>query len=222
MILGENLNSTFSNVYVKNVPDAKQRLEHFKMHSDKIGLQYEVYRGIRGDLFVPEEYMIRYRPSMYPVPANQYLVGNWASGLAIHLDAISNNYDSYVICDDDTVFKNVELDHIKPNLPLDWDIIILGEMNTTSDIHSDSNLMFTKVFNDGNLEQSVLVGCQCLAISKKFYFKYLLYTLGLDTHGKIGDVLLCLMVEHDDINLYKMKPDITYQERANLTPYVII
>lgn len=222
MILGENLNSTFSNVYVKNVPDAKQRLEHFKIHADKIGLQYEVFRGIRGDSFVPENYMIKYRPNMYPVPANQYLVGNWASGLAIHLDAISKNYESYVVCDDDTVFKNVEVDHIKPNLPIDWDMIILGEMNTTTNDQSDSAVTFTKIVNNSDLEQSVLVGCQCLAINRKFYFKYLLYTLGLDTHGKIGDVLLCLMVEHDDINLYKMKPDITYQERSNLTPYVII
>lgn len=223
MLLGENLNSTFSNVYVKNVPDAKTRLEHFKFHANNIGLKYEVFKGIRGDAFVPPEYLIKYRPELYPVPYNQYLVGNWASSLSIHLDAISNNYDSYIICDDDTVFKNIELDHIKLNLPEDWDIIILGEMNNTSiKERCDSDLTFTKIFNDSNLEQSVLVGCQCIAISKKFYFKYLLYTLGLDTHARIGDVLLCLMVEHENINLYKMKPDITYQERVHLAPYVIV
>lgn len=222
MKLGQNLNTTFGNIYVKNIPDAKQRLEHFKSQADNIGLQYQVYQGVRGDLFVPEDYTITYRPSLYPTPANQYLVGNWASGLAIHLDAISNNYDSYVVCDDDTVFKETELEHIKPNLPLDWDVLVLGEMNTTANTESNSNLMFTPVHNDCNLEQIVLVGCQCIAVNRRFYFKYLQYMLGLDTHGRIGDVLLCLMVEHSDVNLYKMKPDITYQERTKLIPYAII
>jgi hypothetical protein len=220
MTLGQNLNSTFGNVYVKNIPDAKQRLEHFKKSADSIGLQYEVYKGIRGDLFVPPEYNIKYRPNMYPVPANQYLVGNWATTISIHLDAMSDNYESYIICDDDTVFRNMNIEHIKPNLPEDWDIIILGDMIVTN--NNTENLMFSKIHNNYDLESNQLVGCHCIAINKKFYFEYLLHAIGLDTHGKIGDVLLCLLVENTNINLYKMKPDITYQERIGLTPYVII
>lgn len=218
--LGENLNATFGNVYVKNVPEAKQRLDHFKLHADSIGLQYEVFKGIRGDLFVPENYLIKYRPTLYPAPANQYLVGNWASTVAIHLDAMANNYDSYVICDDDTVFKNAQIDFIKPQLPADWDVIILGEMGGSSD--AGSNAAFVKIENNPNLESTDLVGCHCIAINKKFYFEYLLHAVGLDTHGKIGDVLLCLLVENTNMNLYKLRPNITYQERTKLTPYVII
>lgn len=222
MTLGENINNTFGKVYVKNLLDAKQRLNHFKSHADSIGLVYEIFKAIKGDTFVPKNYSIKYRPFFYPTPANQYLVGNWASTLAIHLDAISNNYDSYIICDDDTVFKNIELDYIKPNLPVDWDMIILGEINCNNSHELNSQIYFEKIVNNTNLEQSVLVGCQCMAINKGFYFKLLLYMLGLDTHGKIGDVLMCLMVENNDINLYKLKPDITYQERSILAPYTII
>jgi hypothetical protein len=220
MILGKNLNTAFEHVYVKNVPDAKQRLEHFQTTAKQIGLEYEVYRGIRGDLFVPEDYSIKYRPECYPVPANQYLVGNWASSVAIHLDAMSNNYESYVICDDDTVFKNIDIDNIQANLPADWDVIVLGDMATTEAVGTE--LTFSKMQSSYNLEGYELVGCHCIAIHSRFYFKYLQYAIGLDTHGKIGDVLLCLLVENTDINLYKMKPDVTYQERVGLTPYVII
>jgi hypothetical protein len=170
MTLGQNINSTFCKVYVKNLVDAKQRLDHFKFYADNVGLVYEVFNGIRGDSFVPHSYQIKYRPHMYPTPANQYLVGNWASSLAIHLNAISNNYESYVVCDDDTVFKNVELDHIKPYLPIDWDIIILGEINHTNYDKLDTSVSFDKIYNSENLEQSILVGCQCIAINKKFYF----------------------------------------------------
>lgn len=45
--------------------------------------------------------------------------------------------------------------------------------------------------------------------------------LQFDTHGKIGDTLIHLLCEQKKVNLYRLLPHITYQERVKLQPYVI-
>lgn len=216
MKLGENLNNTFGHVYVKNIPKAIQRLETFKLHADAIGLNYTVFRAIEGSNFVPDDYVVKFRPELYPFPANQYLVGNCYSGIAILLDAMSNNYESYVTCDDDTVFYDLDITHIKPHLPDDWDIIILG---TFDDIgtQTDISLSCYKIGND----PKEIAGSSCIAVHRRFYNTFLMEMLQFDTHGKIGDTLIHLLCEQKKVNLYRLLPHVTYQERVKLQPYVI-
>lgn len=212
MKLGKNINNTFSIVYVKNILESKKRLESFKYYANTIDLKYKVYSAFKGDLYVPKDYTIKYRPSLYPNPHNQYLAGNHYTWLSIHLDAMINRYESYVVCDDDTVFKDIEISDISKSLPNDWDILILGEMVDTDESTDEV------IFNRLNYN---IAGCQCIAINNKCYFKVLSHLTSFDILGYTGDVSVGYLSKAELLNVYQMFPSITYQDRTNLIPYTI-
>ena len=215
MKLGHALNEAFGHVYVKNIPEATTRLASFIEAAARVDLQYEVFKAVRGDQYVPQDYIIKYRPELYPIPANQYLVGNYCSAMAILLDAMRNNYDSYVTCDDDVIFYDEDYPSILKSLPNDWDIIIMGQMSKTSEhISENINMNFTKVHNYD------IPGCHCMAINKKLYWKQLHSYMGFDSHGRFGDVTVGDM-SLTDVNVYYISPNICYQERSILRPYTI-
>lgn len=215
MILGKNINSTFDHIYLKNILEANKRRESFVNSAATIELEYEIYTAIRGDEYFPEDYIIKFRPELYPIPANQYLVGNHFTWLSMHLDAMRNRYDSYVTCDDDTVFEDIELLSIKDFLPKDWDIIILGDIEKTSSTNDKIN--FIKLKN----EKAQMSGCHCVAINKKSYYSILNYLLKFDDIGCTGDCMISYLAENNIINLYKMYPNITYQDHVVCPPYSI-
>jgi len=217
MKLGENLNSTFSNVYVRNILRATTRLAIFKQHADAIGLNYEVFNAIEGNNYVQEDYRIKYRPELYPTPANKYLVGNCYSGIAVLLDAMANNYESFITCDDDAIFYNLELEYIKPHLPEVWDIIILGDMWKVAT--QDRTVPIFEKLSD---TPTYIAGCHVIAVHSRVYNTYLMEMVKFDAHGRIGDALIHMLVQNNKIELYRMLPHITYQERNILPPYTII
>lgn len=212
MKLGKNINNAFSKVYVKNLLESKKRLESFTHHADIINLKYKVYSAFRGDLYVPKSYTIKHRSKLYPTPYNQYLAGNHYTWLSIHLDAMINRYESYVICDDDTIFKDLEIPDIHKAIPIDWDILILGDM---SNVNSNTNEL---IFNRLNYN---IAGCHCIAINSKCYFKVLNHLTMFDTLGYTGDVSVNHLSTTELLNVYEMFPSITYQDRKNLIPYSI-
>lgn len=216
MRLGENLNTTFDKVYLKNVPRAIKRYESFRKSAEEIGLEYTTFKAIEGYGYVPDEYEIKYRPTLYPVPANKYLVGNCYSGIAILLDAMANNYESYVTCDDDTIFYNLDFEYIKPYLPDDWDIILLGTIENVGD-QGPSIAWFSKL-DDTPKE---IAGSGCIAVHRRFYNTFLVEMMAFDVHGRIGDSLIHMLAEQKRVNLYQMLPHLTYQERNKLPPYTI-
>jgi hypothetical protein len=218
MKLGENLNLTFGNVIVRNVPEAKKRLEHFRIYADNISLNYEVFDGIRGDLYVPIDYRLKQRPHLYPSPANQYYVGNFLSFLRIHLYAMSKRFSSYIVCDDDTVFVDHNLKLIKNYLPPDWDVVILGSIANKST--SKTNDEIDPVFIKPNTPQ--IAGSQCIAINSKCYYRILEYLLNFSNHSNFGDIMLDEMSSKKIIQLYAMFPDVSYQERKVLKQYEFI
>lgn len=216
MKLGENLNTSFGHVYLKTLPRAIKRYESFKNSAEKIGLEYTPFKAIEGYNFVPDEYEIKYRPELYPVPANKYLVGNCYSGIAILLDAMANNYESYVTCDDDTIFYDLDFECIKPYFPEDWDIIILGTIDTVGP-QGPSIAWFSKL-DDEPIE---IAGSSCIAVHSRFYNTFLMEMMAFDIHGRIGDSLIHMLAEQNKVNLYRMFPHLTYQERSKLLPYTI-
>jgi hypothetical protein len=215
MKLGHSINEAFGHVYVKNIPEATTRLQSFVDSAAKVDLQYEVFKAIRGDQYVPPDYIIKYRPELYTFPWNQYLVGNYCTSMAILLDAMRNNYDSYVICDDDVIFYDKDFPSIAESLPSDWDIIILGQMSKTSEeVHGRINMNYVRVRNYD------LPGCHCIAFNKRLYWKQLHNYMGFDSHGRFGDVTVGDM-SLTDVNVYYISPNICYQERVVLKPYTI-
>lgn len=216
MTLGKNINSTFDHVYLKNILEANKRRESFINSAANIELEYEIYTAVRGDIYFPEEYVIKFRPELYPIPANQYLAGNHFTWLSIHLDAMRKRYDSYVTCDDDTIFENVKISLIKEHLPKDWDILILGDMERVAK-HKNISINFIKL----KTEKSEISGCHCVAINKSSYYKVLDSLLKFNEIGCTGDCMISYLAENNIINLYKMYPNITYQERTLYPPYSI-
>lgn len=214
MKLGENLNKTFDCVYLRNLPEAVIRRKSFEATAGEIGLEYRTIKGIKGYDYVPPEYRIKFDPDYYPYPKNQYLMGNFYSFTYMLLDAMSNSYNSFVYCDDDTIFNDLDIDFIKPLLPSDWDVIILGRMGKLNDVQRDITFILTD-------DPYNITGSQCVAINKKFYFKLMHSLLAMDTDGYFGDRLFHFLASRKEANVYYMLPDLTYQERALLPPYTI-
>lgn len=213
MKLGENLNSTFDCIYMRNLPEAVKRRKSFEETANSVDLKYKRVDAIKGYDYVPADYQIKHEPTAYPYPANQYLMGNFYTFTYILLDAMSNNYNSFVYCDDDVIFNEVDISYIKPLLPDDWDVIILGRMCMNTKV-GDVNFIKTS-------EEQYISGSHCVAINKKFYYKLMDSLLKMDTEGFFGDRLYHLLASRGEINLYMMMPDITRQERELLKPYTI-
>lgn len=216
MKLGKAVNEAFGHVYVRNIAEATTRLNSFKNSANSIELDYEIFRAVRGDKYVPHDYVIKYRPEIYVFPWNQYLVGNYCTAMALLLDAMRNDYDSYVLCDDDVVFYDKDFSSLTKNLPEDWDIVILGQMaQVDMDISEDVDISYIKVHN------ADLPGCHCIAFNKKVYWKQLHSYMGFDSHGRFGDVTVGDMSLTDEVNVYYISHHICYQERSVLKPYTI-
>lgn len=213
MILGENLNKTFGPVYLRNLPKAVNRLASFQNTAKRIGLEYTTIKAIDGQEYVPADYLIKHASEDYPYPTNQYLMGNFYSTMYILLDAMSNNYESYVYCDDDTIFNDVDIPYLKPELPDDWDIIILGRL-FLNDQYGPLRFISTD-------DEWYISGSHCVAVHKRAYYTLMEHYLKMDTDGIFGDRLYQHLVAQNKIKLYVMLPDITHQERTVLTPYTI-
>ena len=213
MKLGENLNKTFGPVYLKNLPEAVRRRQSFENTARGIGLEYTTIKAIKGSDYVPDDYVIKHAPEDFPYPKNQYIMGNFYSTVYILLDAMANNYESHIICDDDVIFNDVEVEYLKPELPDDWDVIILGRM-FLNDKHGPLRFIPTD-------DEWYISGSHCVAIHKRAYYTLMEGYLTMDTDGIFGDRLLQHLLSQKKIKLYVMLPDITRQERTILTPYII-
>jgi hypothetical protein len=214
MKLGENLNKTFDCVYLRNLPEAVTRRQSFEITANSIGLKYKTINGIKGYDYVPPEYQIKRDSHLYPYPANQYLMGNFYSFTYMLLDAMSNGYDSFLYCDDDTIFYDMDVDFIKPHLPHDWDVILLGRLHRITNTQSTITFRLTNSAND-------IAGSFCVGINKKFYFKLLHNLFTMDTSGQFGDRLFHYLALRNEAKVYVGTPDISYQERDLLIPYKV-
>ena len=221
MKLGENLNKTFGKVIVKNLREAPKRLNNFKKYADAINLDYEVYDAIYGKMFVPKDYEFYNCPSGWlKSPDSQYLFGYHLSFIGALMQAISKRQSSFIICDDDTEFLDIDLTFIKDHLPEDWDAIQLG---TIQNINNNKELSFRKITSPIDIQ-----GSHCVAINWKAYFKILLACFKFNENndgrqaGKIGDGLYHRLAEDGQINFYQMTPDISRQNRTSLIPGIII
>lgn len=216
MQLGKNLNKSFSCVYLRNLPDATKRRSSFEATANSIGLKYKKIKAINGYEYVSENYEIKYEPHLYPYPANQYFMGNVYTFMYVILDAMANNYESIVSCDDDVIFNDVEIDFIKPNLPDNWDIIILGRIDKIEETDTTNSLRFD--YMPGYKE---IAGSQCVAIHRRAYSKLMDELLSINVNGLFGDRLYNHLIEEKKANIYLMYPDVTYQDRETLIPYTI-
>jgi hypothetical protein len=201
MKIGDYINQNFDHVYVRNLKNANQRLEHFQENANLINLKYEIFTGISGNIFVPQDY-----------PRPQYLTGNNLSLISVILDAMRKNYESIVICDDDSTFYNYEVyeNLHKEFLPADWDIINLGEMKYHPNKQNQLDFQNIK-YCPAQIE-----GSQAVAYNKKAYFTILNHLFDFEKTGSTGDGLYDRLMAQDRIKGYIIKPNFCYQERARI------
>jgi len=222
MKLGKAINEAFSHVYVKNIAESTKRLESFTNSAKTVDLDYEVFKAIRGTDYVFEDYIVKFRPELYPSPHNQYLVGNYCTSLAVHLNAMQNNYDSYVICDDDVVFYDISCESFINKLPPDWDVIVLGDDIFKPQHHGELNLEETHSFTFNRMRNMDIAGCHCVAFNKSIYWTMMQYCfMSFDANGRFGDVTVGDMTYIPNIFVYQISPNICHQERIKLKPYTI-
>jgi GR25 family glycosyltransferase involved in LPS biosynthesis len=221
MKLGKAINEAFGHVYVKNIAEATRRLESFTNTAQIIDLDYEVFKAIRGTDYVFDDYVVKFRPELYPSPHNQYLVGNYCTTLAAHLDAMRHNYDSYVICDDDVVFHDISCESFADKLPLDWDVIVLGD-DIFKHQQGEVNLEKTHSVTFNRMQNIDIAGCHCVAFNKSIYWTMMQYCfMSFDSNGRFGDVTVGDMTYIPNIFVYQASPNICHQERVKLKPYTI-
>jgi len=223
MKVGEWLNNVFFKVIVKNLDLAEKRLENFDRSAKSVNLEYEIYRAINGMKYIPDNINFKNVFWDYKGFDAQYLLGNHISHIGIILHAMSNQFESYVSCDDDCEFSEVEIENIS-HLPNDWDLIILGGFVTHSASTVDQ-INFSKI-NSAN----EIAGSHCSAVNKNFYYKWFIKACEFvnDIQGKqrevggfVGDTLIHHMWVNNDINVYRTNISLVGQNRTSLIPYTI-
>lgn len=201
MKIGEFINKNFDHVYVRNLPKARKRLDSFQKTASYINLKYEIFKSINGNDYVEDNY-----------PRSKYLTGNVLSFINVLLDAMKNNYKSIVVCDDDCIFYNYE---INENLEIDffpenWDIINFGKI-----LHGNEE--FKKIeFENIKNKPKLIEGSQCMAFNKKSYFLLLRELFFFEKTGLVGDGLYDILTQENKINGYIIKPSFCFQERDKL------
>jgi len=201
MKTGEFINKNFDHVYVRNLPNAKKRLESFQKTANSINLKYEIFAAINGNNYVPDTYT---RP--------KYLTGNWLCFINVLLDAMKNNYKSIVICDDDCIFYNYEINEESNTelFPKDWDIINFGKIRYEN--KKSSKIQFINFKN----KPLLIEGSQCAAFNSKSYFLLLQELFLFEKTGRTGDGLYDILSQQNKINGYIINPSFCFQDRYTL------
>ncbi len=221
MKLGKALNEAFEHVYVRNIAQATKRLSYFENAAKLIELEYEVFRAVRGVDYVSEDYIIKFRPELYPTPHNQYLVGNYCTTLATHLDAMRHGYESYVSCDDDVIFYDIHCESFANNLPPNWDVIVLGD-DIFKAQQKDLDPLETHTITFNRIQNTEIAGCHCVAFNKSMYWPLMQHCfMSFDVHGRFGDVTVGDMTYNPNIYVYQVSPSLCRQERVELKPYTV-
>lgn len=190
------LNEYFDCVYVINLKRRSDRLEHITNQFKKIATNFKLIEAVDGSL----------------IPTNKRVGNGWnykgVTGCAyshkkVYQDALSNNFNSILIVEDDNVFSDNFIDEFNffiQQVPSEWDILYFG----------GNHQVKNKAINVNVEKISHTLTTNCYAIKTK-HLPFLIQHLPdntLDIEYPI-DTLLTLIQQKSDC--YAFKPKICWQ-----------
>ena len=204
-MIGQILNKTFGNFYVKNMHNSIDRMNSFKNSAENVGLSYIRVEAIDGTKFVDKDFSIDHGRCHITYPSSAGFWGNQLTSQFILMQEISIGSQSFIISDDDSCF-NDKFSYIDSNtliLPDNWDIIILGGINRYT--HNSQDVSFNRLFNP-----SEAAGSHAVAIRSTVYDEL----LTIFSDQKIwGDGCIAELIRRDH-NVYMVSPEFIYQDRT--------
>ena len=199
-MIGQILNKTFGNFYVKNMHNSIDRMNSFKNSAENVGLSYIRVEAIDGTKKYQQS-----TPDIKTYPSSAGFWGNQLTSQFILMQEISIGSQSFIISDDDSCF-NDKFSYIDSNtliLPDNWDIIILGGINRYT--HNSQDVSFNRLFNP-----SEAAGSHAVAIRSTVYDEL----LTIFSDQKIwGDGCIAELIRRDH-NVYMVSPEFIYQDRT--------
>lgn len=209
MTLGESINNAFGDVYILSLKSCYDRREYIKNECDKINLKYQFFDAYDGvKLFHNLEYQdttISNRFSPYPSSARYYAAQ--VSADVIVMNAINNDLKSFVLLNDDIYWENYQnfthqnfLD-IKNKIPNQWDIIILGNIDTLYSYTGEIKYDIAEHYS----------GCHGIVINNILYHDWLKYSA---EKQYVGDGFVEFLCTQKNKIVYSLKPDVCLQNRG--------
>ena len=210
MKLGEQLNNLFGCAYIKNLKESTVRRDFIVNQCSSINLNFELIEAING-LELPDinpEYTIQHGRFHIAYPASAGLLGAQKTALMINEMAIKENLNSYIGLDDDCTFDHTlslaesAIMKLSNDLPLDWDVIILGDI-TGDDINDATDPSYVRC-----PAHEWAAGSHGVAIRNTVYDEYFNSSKEFWGDGIIGNLI------DKGKNVYKIFPSICRQNRS--------
>lgn len=119
-----SINNFFEQVYLINLDRRKDRLDQFNVIAEKNNISYTRFAAIDGS-------KLDTKPGEPPHPGwSTISVGNYGNVISqrsVIQDAISNNYSSILILEDDVEFSSEsDINSFLDNVPSNWDMLYFG------------------------------------------------------------------------------------------------
>lgn len=214
MLIGEILNKTFGNVYVKNLSKSMERRKLIEESFDKVGLNYSIERAYDGLKFVGEQFNFQHGPFHITYPASAGFFGGQLSTIRILMDEIEKQSPSCIMCDDDSFVRDVSClnydltNTISSNLPPNWNIIILGGLAYDGKLDNTTEFSYRKCTHG-----SQAAGSHAVAINRKTYNSLFEKNIRFQFWG---DGCIDQLIQ-EGANVYMITPSLIFQDRNSIS-----
>ena len=210
MKIGAKLNTIFGTAFIKNLKSSTERRNYIENECNLIDLKYEIFEAIDGKLLYDENFCLQHGPYHLTYPGSAGFMGNQKTSYNIVTHAITHNIPSIMMLDDDCIFNHTKdisdeaLEIIETALPVDWDIVILGDIGG-GDISKDDLIIYHKCS-----QHHEAAGSHGIAINSKVYIE--LQSLFAESTW-LGDGAIGRLIDISK-NVYKLTPSICRQDRT--------
>jgi GR25 family glycosyltransferase involved in LPS biosynthesis len=219
MNIGPIFNKLFGTAYIKNLKNSINRRSHIEEELKLIELNsYSIVEAVEGVLHFDHNFELQHGRFLLKYPSSAGFMGCQMTSHKIIEQAISSNETTIMMMDDDCVFNHTtelnenSLKTIESNLPEDWDIVILGDIQH----EGVSSKCPPKLLENCSIEyRKCLVhdeaaGSHGIAVHNRV-FPDLLQELS-DTKF-LGDGAIGRMIDIQK-NVYKINPSLCIQDRT--------
>lgn len=211
MTLGTILNKSFGKIYIKNLEESVERKALIEESFDKAGLKYTVQKAFNGLEFVGPTFQFQHNSHIITYPASAGFFGGQISTIRTILAEIEKKSDAHILCDDDCFVRDISmlsaktLKTINLNLPADWDIVILGDLNYDGPIDNLEEFTYRRCMRNW----TETAGSHAIAVRSSVYRHFLVRLMEMKFWGDrcVGQLL------EEGRNVYKLTPSLIFQDR---------
>lgn len=210
MKIGHIFNKLFGKTYVKNLKNSIERRNFIEDQCKQIDLEYEIFEAIDGTTLCDESFTLQHGPFFLQWPSSAGFLGIQKTNYLLLSKAIELDLPSCILLDDDSVFShttlmtNYSLKSIEASIPINWDMIILGDI-CGSEIIVDQPISCYPC-----TRHHEAAGSHGVAINRSIYKELQFLLSGTEW---LGDGAVGKLID-DGKNIYKFSPSLCRQNRT--------